>query len=176
MRETSDEQLMQDYGNGDAMAFDQLYNRHRSPLYRFFKRQINDIATANDLYQEVWEKIIKARQTYRPDMPFKPWMYRIAHNHLVDHFRRSQPDSNALSDTLADRQPGPAQKMDKQQHTDQLLNGISALPTEQQTTLLLKLESGLKLQEIATVTGVNRETVKSRLRYAVDKLRRSLME
>ncbi len=176
MRETTDEKLMQQYAKGDAKAFDQLYARHRGPLYRYFNRQVNDAVTANDLYQGAWEKIIKARENYRPNAPFKAWMYTIAHNHLVDHYRRLQPEDPIETDILSDRQPGPVQGAIGEEQNEQLKAGITALPAEQRNTLLLKLETGLKLEEIASLTGVSRETVKSRLRYAVNKLKRSLVE
>ena len=176
MQEKTDEQLMQQYAKGNAKAFDQLYARHRAPLYRYFNRQVNDAATANDLYQGAWEKIIKARGKYRPTSPFTAWMYRIAHNHLVDHYRRSQPTNSVETETLPDNNPGPAQDVIDGEQNKQLWAGIINLPEEQRNTLLLKLETGLKMEEIARVTGVSRETVKSRLRYAVNKLKRSLVE
>jgi len=176
MPETTDEQLMQQYAKGDAKAFDQLYARHRGALYRYFNRQVNDAATVNDLYQGTWEKIIKARSKYRTTSPFTAWMYRIAHNHLVDHYRRLKPVDSLETDTLTDGRPDPAQDVISGQQTEQLRAGIISLPMEQRTTLLLKLETGLKMDEIASVTGVSRETVKSRLRYAVNKLKRSLLE
>ena len=176
MRETTDEQLMQRYAKGDAQAFDQLYARHCGPLYRYFNRQVNDAATANDLYQGAWEKIIKARRKYRTSAPFTVWMYRIAHNHLVDHYRRLRPVDSVDTETLQDYRPGPVQGvMDGEQNT-QLRASISALPAEQRNTLLLKLETGLKMEDIARVTGVSRETAKSRLRYAVNKLKQVLIE
>jgi RNA polymerase sigma-70 factor (ECF subfamily) len=176
MREHTDEQLMQQYAKGNARAFDQLYARHRGPLFRYFNRQVNDAATANDLYQGAWEKIIRARQKYRPSAPFKVWLYTIAHNHLVDHYRRMQPVDSAQTDTLVDHRPGPVQGVIDIEKNEQLQPGINALPEEQKHTLLLKLETGLRMEEIARVTGVSRETVKSRLRYAVYKLKRSLVE
>ena len=176
MRELSDEKLMQQYAKGDAKAFDQLYARHRAPLYRYFNRQINDAATVNDLYQGAWEKIIKARSKYRSNAPFKAWMYRIAHNHLVDYYRSLQPTGSVEADALPDDRPDPSQGLIEGEQTELLRAGITALPAEQRNTLLLKLETGLKMEEIASVTGVSRETVKSRLRYAVNKLKRSLVE
>ena len=167
---------MHRYANGDAKAFDQLYARHRSALYRYFNRQVNNASTANDLYQGAWEKIIKSRGKYRKSAPFTAWMYRIAHNHLVDYYRRLKPDDSMESDVMSDQNPGPAQDAIDEQQNQQLRAGIIALPEEQRNTLLLKLETGLKMEEIASVTGVSRETVKSRLRYAVDKLKRSLVE
>jgi RNA polymerase sigma factor (sigma-70 family) len=176
MRELTDEKLMLQYAKGDAKAFDELYARHRAPLFRYFNRQINDAATVNDLYQGAWEKIIKARSKYRSNAPFKAWMYRIAHNHLVDHYRSLRPTDTVEADTLPDDRPDPSQGVIEREQTEQLRAGITALPADQRNTLLLKLETGLKMEEIASVTGVSRETVKSRLRYAVNKLKRSLVE
>ena len=176
MQGMTDEKLMQRYAKGDAKAFDQLYARHRAPLYRYFIRQVSNPATANDLYQGAWEKIIKAREKYRPAAPFKMWMYRIAHNHLVDHYRRTRPEDSVEPDTLSDTQADPSQGVIDGEQSELLRTGISALPMEQRNTLLLQLETGLKIEEIARVTGVGRETVKSRLRYAVNYLKRSLVE
>jgi RNA polymerase sigma-70 factor (ECF subfamily) len=176
MREYTDEQLMRRYAKGNAGAFDQLYERHRGPLYRYFVRQVNDTATANDLYQGAWEKIIKARRRYHPNAPFTVWMYRIAHNHLVDHYRRLRPTDPLQADVLADQQAGPAQDIIDCEERDRLRSAIIALPEEQKNALLLKLETGLEMEDIARVTGVSRETVKSRLRYAVNKLRQGLAE
>ena len=176
MREMTDEKLMQRYAKGDAKAFDQLYARHRAPLYRYFIRQVNNPATANDLYQGAWEKIIKGREKYRPTAPFKVWMYRIAHNHLVDHYRRMRPVDSIEPDTLSDTRADPSQDIIDGEQKDILRAGIIALPVEQRNTLLLQLETGLKMKDIARVTGVGRETVKSRLRYAVNYLKRSLVE
>lgn len=175
MREMSDEKLMQRYGKGDAKAFDELYSRHRGALYRYFIQQLREPATANDLYQGAWEKIIRARQSYKPEFPFTTWMYRIAHNHLVDHFRRLKPADDTETDTLSDERVDPLQTASIEERNERLRKGIIGLPSEQRDALLLKLETGLKMEEIAEVTGVSRETVKSRLRYAVNKLKRSLV-
>ena len=176
MQGMSDEKLMQRYAKGDAKAFDQLYARHRVPLYRYFIRQVNNPSTANDLYQGAWEKIIKARKKYRPASPFKMWMYRIAHNHLVDYYRRTRPEDSVEPDTLSDTRADPSQGVIDGEQSELLRAGISTLPMEQRNTLLLQLETGLKIEEIARVTGVGRETVKSRLRYAVNYLKRSVVE
>ena len=176
MQEMTDEKLMQRYVKGDAKAFDQLYARHRAPLYRYFIRQVNNPATANDLYQGAWEKIIKGREKYRTTAPFKLWMYRVAHNHLVDHYRRMRPEDSVEPDTLSDTRADPSQGVIDSEQNELLRAGITALPVEQRNTLLLQLETGLKMEDIARVTGVGRETVKSRLRYAVNYLKRSLVE
>jgi RNA polymerase sigma-70 factor (ECF subfamily) len=176
MREKTDEKLMQQYANGNAQAFDHLYARHRGALYRYFNRQVSDAATANDLYQGTWEKVIKARKKYRPTSPFTAWLFSIAHNHLVDHYRGTRPVASSKTDTLSDDRPDPVQDAIEGEQNEQLLAGIIALPDEQRNTLLLKLETGLKMEEIAGVTGVSRETVKSRLRYSVNKNKRSQVE
>jgi RNA polymerase sigma-70 factor (ECF subfamily) len=176
MRERSDETLMKAYAKGSIEAFGLLYNRHRGPFYRYFLRLAGDAATANDLYQGSWEKIIKARETYNPSVPFQPWIYRIGHNHAMDHFRRLKPQSDQLPDTIETGDAGPEEHLLQAGKTAGLRDAISRLPIEQKETLLLKLDAGLDLQSIADITGVNRETAKSRLRYAVDKLKSELGE
>lgn len=157
-------------------AFELLYDRHRVSLYRYVMRHVGDAATANDLYQGSWEKIIRARVSYNPAAPFQAWMFRIAHNHVMDYFRRSQPVSDIAAEDLAATTPGPGQEWLAETREEKLHEAVTRLPPEQKEVFLLKLESGLDLQTIADITGVNRETVKSRLRYAVSKLKKSLRE
>ena len=174
MRELDDEVLMKAYANGDMAAFECLYDRHRGPLYRYILRQVGDAATANDLYQGSWEKIIRARESYTASAPFKAWMYRIARNHIVDHFRRSRPTRDLSPDALPADGPGPEQVLIGEQAATGLAAAVNGLPAEQREALLLKLEAGLDLLTIAEITGVSPETAKSRLRYAVGKLKKSM--
>ena len=176
MRERSDETLMMAYADGNMEAFELLYSRHRGPLYRYILRQVSDAATANDLFQGSWEKIIKASGSYKPSAPFKAWMYRIAHNHVVDYYRRIRPVSEILPDQIEAKNPAPEKQLLDEQRSSDLRAAVNQLPAEQKDALLLKLEAGLDLQTIADVTGVNRETAKSRLRYAVGKLKKNLTE
>ena len=176
MRERSDETLMMAYADGNMEAFELLYSRHRGPLYRYILRQVSDAATANDLFQGSWEKIIKASGSYKPSAPFKAWMYRIAHNHVVDYFRRIRPVSEIPPDQIEAKNPAPEKQFLDEQRSSDLRAAVNQLPAEQKDALLLKLEAGLDLQTIADVTGVNRETAKSRLRYAVGKLKKNLTE
>jgi RNA polymerase sigma-70 factor (ECF subfamily) len=171
MRDRSDEQLMKTYAGGSMEAFEVLYERHRGPLYRYILRLVANPATANDLYQGSWEKIIKARGRYKDSAPFRAWMYRIAHNHVMDYFRREQTVAETQAEDMADGQPGPDEQISAEYRKKNLVAAIENLPAEQKDTLMLKLEAGLDLQTIADVTGVNRETAKSRLRYAVKKLK-----
>ena len=172
MRERTDEDLMNAYAGGDMEAFELLYNRHRGPLYRYILRLAGDAVTANDLYQGCWEKMIKARARYNPAAPFRAWMYRIAYNHVMDFFRRNRPVADLSTDELAAAGAGPEEQLINEDQRAQLQAAIGRLPDTQKEVLLLKLESGLDLQSIADITGVNRETAKSRLRYAVDKLKK----
>lgn len=174
MRERSDEALMESYAGDDMAAFEALYARHRGPLYRYLLRQVGDAATANDLYQGTWEKIVKARGRYRASAPFRAWMYRIAHNHLMDHFRRQRPADDRPVDSIEASTAGPEERAAGEARVTDLAAAIAQLPAEQKDTLVLKLESGLDLDTIAEVTGVNRETAKSRLRYAVRKLKNAV--
>ena len=176
MQERTDEALMQAYAKGNPEAFELLYNRHRGPLYRYVLRQVGEAGTANDLYQGCWEKIIRARANYRPSAPFRAWMYRIAHNHVMDHFRKAKPESDVPMDELEANQPGPQEQYLFEDRTARLKQAVHRLPVNQREAILLKLEGGFDLPTIAEITGVNRETAKSRLRYALDKLKIILQE
>ncbi|NNE05685.1 MAG: sigma-70 family RNA polymerase sigma factor [Xanthomonadales bacterium] len=174
MQGVSDEQLMKQYAAGNMRAFESLYERFRGPLFRYFQRQIRDPATVNDLYQGSWEKLIKARTSYRPSVPFRAWLFRIAHNHMVDHFRANRIFEPLKPEQFASSENEPGEQIDQDQQLKRFYAALKKLPDEQKDALLLKLEAGLGLLEIGRVTGVEYETVKSRLRYAAAKLKRSL--
>lgn len=174
MHEPADEKLMQAYARGDMGAFECLYERHRGPLYRYILRHVGDAATANDLYQGTWERVIRFRGRYRPKAPFKAWLYRIAHNHVIDHFRSARPTDPLEGESWAGDGPDPEGQVMADGRRQALQRAVAGLPQEQRDALLLRLEAGLDVDTIAKLTGVNRETAKSRLRYAVAKLKREL--
>ncbi len=174
MRDASDEKLMRQYAAGDTRAFESLYERYRGPLYRYILRQVPDQATANDLYQGTWERVIRARKRFRPDAPFRAWVYRIARNLLIDHHRRQRPQVELQQETHASGNPQPLETAAGEERRERLMQAIHALPPEQRDALLLRLEGGLGLDEIARLTGAGRETVKSRLRYATARLKQVL--
>jgi RNA polymerase sigma-70 factor (ECF subfamily) len=179
--EASDEALMLAWAAGDGDAFAPLYARHRSRLYRFLLRQLRDPALADELFQDVWQRVIAARRGWTPEATFATWLYRIAHNRLADHWRAQQvrPPAPADGDERAARIPDPdtpERTLSEFEQRRQLQIALDALPAEQREVLLLRLEQELTLEEIGTITGVGRETVKSRLRYAMDKLRARLPE
>ena len=83
----SDEALMLAYASGRAVAFDTLYERHRSAVYRYLLRHCGNAATADELFQDVWMSVIRVRETWRPTAKFTTWLYTLARNRLVDHWR-----------------------------------------------------------------------------------------
>jgi len=176
MHNGSDEELMDLYRQGNVAAFDELYSRYRQPLYRFILRQVGEPATANDLYQGSWEKIIQARDQFRSSQSFRAWMYRIARNHVIDGFRRMKPDTDLADQVLESHERLPDEQMEQGERQSALKRAILDLPPEQREVIMLRLEGGLDIATIAKITGVNPETAKSRLRYAVNKLQACTQE
>ncbi|MCB1776287.1 MAG: RNA polymerase sigma factor [Candidatus Competibacteraceae bacterium] len=178
----ADETLMLRYRDGDADAFTRLYARHKGPLYRYLLRQCGQPAIAEELFQEIWLKLIAARSGYTVQARFATWLYHIAHNRLIDHYRASQrsvpvsyaEDCPEWVDVPAPIEEQPEQKDDRRRRAERLLELLAELPEAQREAVLLKEEGGLSLEEIAQATGTVRETVKSRLRYALARLRRGL--
>lgn len=179
--DTSDETLMLAYAAGQAAAFEQLYARHRSRLYRFLLRQLRDGALADDLFQDIWQRVIAAREGWTPDASFASWLYRIAHNRIADHWRAMQhrPPAPGNADERTAHIPDPdtpERTLSEFEQRRGVQLALDELPDEQREVILLRLEQELTLEEIGAITGVGRETVKSRLRYAMDKLRSRLNE
>jgi len=172
MREAPDEELMLAYGAGDAGAFETLYARHRARLYRFVLRSIKLRAVAEELYQEIWMRVIEARTSYAPKARFTTWLYTIAHNHLVDHWRKKGLTLVALEgDDLASASPDPAAQAQAREAVARFAAALEALPPLQREAFLLHEENGWSIAEIASATGANEEAAKSRLRYALAKLK-----
>ena len=177
----SDEELMLRYGGGDAGAFETLYRRHRGPLYRYLLRQVSDAAAAEELFQDVWMRVIDFRGRYERRARFSSWLYAVAHNRLMDFYRASgkanvldpEESEQALESLAAGDTPADV-LVDRKRSADRLLAALAELPEAQREAFLLQQEGGLSLEEIAEATGVSRETAKSRLRYALSKLRASL--
>lgn len=172
----SDTALMVRFKAGESRAFDELYQRHRAPLYRYYLRQAPR-AAVDDLFQETWLRLIKGCSSYEPSAPFGAYLFRIAHNVLVDHYRRSGRAPELVADAELDAIDQSPQPPDVYRHTalrESFVVALESLPASQREAFLLHQEGGLTLEEIAQIVGSNRETVKSRLRYAVARLRRIL--
>lgn len=164
---------MVNYREGTAAAFDVLYARHKGGLYRYVLRHLNNQPDiANELFQDIWMKLVNARQNYQPKAKFTTYLYHMAHNRLIDYWRSEKHQKNHVEyeETLESESAGPHIELHNNQIQKQIKQAIAQLPEEQRSAILLKEEASLSLAEIAEVTGVNRETVKSRLRYAVKRL------
>jgi RNA polymerase sigma-70 factor, ECF subfamily len=191
--EAGDEDLMLRYCAGDASAFEALYRRHRGPVYRYLLRQCGNAGTAEELFQDVWLRVVNARIGYEVKARFTTWLYRIAHNRLMDYFRSHARARLESYDALVDDESSDEQwadvdsgaestyesadvTLDRKRTAERLVAAIDTLPAAQREAFLLREEGGLSLEEIAAATGVNAETAKSRLRYAMARLRSLLKE
>ena len=174
-----DSALMLRYRDGDVSAFETLYHRHNDALYRYLLRLCRNPAAAEDVFQEVWSKIIKARENYRPTAKFTTFLYHVAHNCFIDYLRRNSRHNNTADvepDSQADSGDQPDDLAEKSMARRRLEAALSKLPDEQRDVFLLYEEAGLSLDQIASITDSKRETAKSRLRYAIRKLRAAIDE
>jgi RNA polymerase sigma-70 factor (ECF subfamily) len=180
----TDETLMLAYRDGEAAAFEALYARHRSRLFRYLLHQCGRREQADEMFQEIWMSVIRARSGYEVTAKFSTWLYRIAHNRLIDGFRargRLAEFEVDVADAEGDAPdyPAPAgaqpeRLLERAQLAGRLLAAIEALPAPQREAFLLAAEGGLTVEEIGNATGSGFETAKSRLRYAYARLRTEL--
>ena len=189
LAQETDENLMVRFGRGEAAAFEFLYRRHESRVFRYLQRSVKSEATANDLMQEVWFAVVRGAANYQPTAKFTTWLFTIAHNRTIDMIRANRrlqsldagddadPEASSPLERLAiEAKLEPLAQVQSQDEAAALLNAIEQLPAEQRAAFLLQAEGDLSVEEIADATGSNFETVKSRLRYARAKLRQLLWE
>ena len=177
--ELEDSALMLRYRDGDVAAFETLYRRHNDSLFRYLMHLSLHRDTAEDVFQDAWGKIINSRHTYRPTAKFSTFLFRVAHNCFIDHIRKNKRHTAETSvdpDQLMNQDQQPDQLTENHLARRRLLSCLAQIPAEQRDVFLLYEEAGLTIDEIATVTGVNRETAKSRLRYATGKLKTAMLE
>jgi RNA polymerase sigma-70 factor (ECF subfamily) len=174
-------------GPGRQSALGELLERHAESLHRFFALQFRDRSLAEDLVQEVFERVVRARERFRPGHDFKPWLWTIARN-LARSVRRSQraapgmvsleatesPEEVSLSDRLANEAPSPRRRLAERERSERLWNAIESLDDGLQDVVLLKHFQELPSQEIAAILGVPVGTVWSRLHRALVQLREIL--
>jgi len=180
--DSDDASLMLRYRDGDVRAFEVLYTRHKGSLYRYLQRMCRNKELCNDLFQETWSKVIASRERYQVKAQFTTYLFHVAHNCAIDHFRRTARQHTSRTDDvdeLQDRLPGadadrPDSKVSEAQLQKAFESALAQLPDEQRHVFVLREETGLTLEEIGQVTGVTMETAKSRLRYALGKLRGAL--
>lgn len=188
---------MLNYASGDTQAFQQLYSRYEQSVYRYAYNGCNNEAHARELFQDVWLRVINARKSFKSSQPFKAWLFSIARHILIDNYRRqsksaldhrsdseldADPDTirhNNLSssqDTWATVPLTPEQIASLAQQNNVLHDALQCLPLDQRETVMLKHIVGLSISEIAQLQKQGTQTVKSRLRYAMVKLRQNLKE
>ena len=174
---------MSRYRDGELPAFEPLYQRHKGGVYRYLLRGCGSSSLADELFQEVWLSLVKARERYTPSAKFATYLYRIAHNRLIDYYRQHGiqmesplPDGGEGEGWHGQNYDSPEQIVAARQQAVRVLDVIDNLPIEQRQAFLLFEEGGLSVLEIAEATSVNKETAKSRLRYAFGKLRRAFEE
>ncbi len=184
----TDEALMRAYGAGDAQAFETLYARHKGATYRYFLRHADsNKSTADELHQDLWLRLIGARERYEAQAKFTTWLYTLARHRLVDHWRSrhgillaSLEDDEILSQTeesiaaSCGTDDDPLHASIDAETRRHLIAALAEVPPLQRDAFLLHIEGGLSLDEIASLTVTSGETVKSRLRYAYRRLRERL--
>ena len=187
----ADEALLRQYQAGDRAAFGELLQRHRRPVYNFILRYLGDKNQAEDLLQEVFLRIVQGAGEFKGESKFTTWLYTIARNLCIDTarkmvFRRHTsldgPTRGEEGDgpSLMDRIPHSGAMVDREaigrQLQPQLAAAVEALVHEQREVFVMREYLALPFKEIADIVGVPENTVKSRMRYALEKLRESLAE
>lgn len=188
--QTSDEALMLRYRDGDVRGFEVLLARHRQAIYNFILRFVGQAAQAEDLLQETFIRVIGSRAHYEPQAKFTTWLYTIARNLCIDAARRGQlrraasldaplagdgeSNDRCLLDVLPD--PGAAvdQRLIDRQVGWRIEQSIQTLGEEQREVFIMRELLDLPFAEIASIVGCSENTVKSRMRYALNKLREKL--
>jgi RNA polymerase sigma-70 factor (ECF subfamily) len=173
----SDDQLMVSFGRGDRSAFDVLYARYKQPLYGYLYRNCGNEASIDELFQDIWLKVIASSSRYQRRGKFRSWIFTLAHHCIVDFYRKSgrQAVEHSTVEELASNQSTESNVRD----SELLLAvqvAIASLPLEQRQAFCLREESGFSVKEIAQIQDISVEAAKSRLRYAYGKLRMRLAD
>ena len=186
LQDSTDEALMQAFARGDMNAFEQLYNRHETGVWRFVFRSVQNDAVTDDLVQELWFSVTRSAASYEPTAKFKTWLFTMARNRVIDHVRsarnhasidaENEEGESMFSDLAADSRLGPMRQVSSREQAKALLDAIEQLPADQREAFLLQAEGDMSVEEIAAAIGVTFETAKSRLRYARNKLKTLLAD
>jgi RNA polymerase sigma-70 factor (ECF subfamily) len=179
---SSDETLLARYREGDGAAFEILYARHRQGLYRFLLGLSGKPELADEVFQDTWLSLIRSTSQPQGRATFRTWLFQIARNRLIDHWRKHgvhQPLHDSYDEQLhaiGDETNDPEQLLNLSRDSQRLASALQTLPADQREVFLLRAHGDLDLAQIASLTETSLETVKSRLRYAQQKLRRLLAE
>lgn len=187
--EREDAEWMEAYKRGDARAFERLVGRHKKPVYNFCFRMLGERAAAEDALQEVFLRVVRSAKDWEKNAKFTTWLYTIARNHCIDALRKAGYRKTASLDqtlgeseegsTLADRMSDdesvtPDRGAESLRLRGKLAAAIASLSDEQREVFVMREYAGMPFKDIATVVGVPENTVKSRMRYALEHLRAQL--
>lgn len=173
----TDQSLLTAYRHGDMAAFDQLYARYRQSLYLFLLRRGHSESIAEDIFHDCWIRVIDKASDFDGEH-FRAWLYTIARNLSTDYFRKAQL---RVAEVLDDDYPEQAHLSTERQQLaidciELIKTSLGQLSMEQRDVFLLKQEAGLSLQQIADMMAVGRETIKSRIRYAMNQLKQLMAD
>lgn len=180
MTELSDEQLMLAFIKSDSKAFETLYKRHKDAVYRYYLRSVSNESTCQELFQDLWLKVINSKDRYQVKAKFTTWLYTLAHNRLVDWYRRNNLEYKAFEQNQDENDIqgivdwNPENELQTKRLGNDLKKAISLLPNDQKDVFLLHQEANLSLPQIAEMLQTGIEKIKSRYRYSINKLRKSL--
>jgi RNA polymerase sigma factor (sigma-70 family) len=169
MISVADEELMLQVRNGEEEMLGVLFERYHGPLVNFYTKLMGDRAVSEDLVQEVFLRILRYRQTYQPGTPFRPWMYQIARNARVDHFRRTPRHEPFAPEMLPP--VVPPDSAEQEQEGTLLHRALMQLSEDRREVLILARFQELKYTEIAGLLGCELNTVKTRVHRALRDLR-----
>jgi len=177
----SESTLISDYINGNERALEILINRNKSRVYSFIYNKIGNRDTTEDIFQDTFIKVIHTlkKGQYREEGKFLPWVLRIAHNLVIDYFRKNNKQSFVDStenfdifDILADESLSVEYQIVKEQILDDVRKLIEELPEDQREVLLMRMYKNMSFKEIAEETGVSINTALGRMRYALLNMRK----
>jgi RNA polymerase sigma factor (sigma-70 family) len=169
MHSVTDEELMLQVRDGAGETLGVLFERYHAPLYNFYTKLTGDRALSEDLVQEVFLRILRHRKTFRDGTPFRGWIYQIARNARIDHFRKNRPQVPFEPEMAAEMAPGDAAQ--EQQESELLHRALMELPEEKRELLVLCRFQELPYEEVARLVGCGVPTVKVRIHRAMQELR-----
>jgi RNA polymerase sigma-70 factor (ECF subfamily) len=188
-KNVADEELLDRFRSGNARAFEELMRRHQTPLYNFILRSVRHPQTAEEIHQDAWLRILQGARDFQRASKFTTWAYTVARNLCIDHVRKAslrrhpsldQPSGAEEGPSLGEVLPDRAAAVDRAAIGNELqariAAAIDALPTEQREVFLMREYGDLPFKDIAEIVGAPENTVKSRMRYALERLQLALAD